>query len=106
MAKTITYELPSGKTVEFEVSDSGPRTRDFAAGSATDKGGPLDEAMEKLTETLAVFTKGLDAIEKIGPDKLSLEISAELGPGGIVKFFLGEAKGGLKITMSWDKVKN
>lgn len=105
MAKTITYELPSGKSVEFEVSDSGPRTRDFASGGAPEKGGPLDAAMEKLTETLAVFAKGLDTIEKFGPDKLELEVSAELGPGGVVKFFLGEAKGGLKITMSWDKVK-
>lgn len=104
MPRTITYELPSGKSVEFEVSDSGPRTRDFAAG-ASDKGGPLDAAMEKLTETLEVLAKGLDKIEKIGPDKLSLEVSAELGPGGVVRLFLGEAKGGLKITMSWDKVK-
>lgn len=104
MAETITYELPSGKTVEFELGETFSRTRDFGAGASKDKGGPLDTAMEKLVETLAVFAKGLDTIENFGPDKLELEVSAELGPGGMVKFLLGEAKGGLKIKMSWDKV--
>lgn len=49
--------------------------------------------------------KGLDKIEKFGPDKLSLKVSAELGPGGVEKLFLGEAKRGLKIAISWDNVK-
>lgn len=62
-----------------------------------DKGGPVDAAMEKLSETLKVFAEGFDTFEKFGSNKLELEVRAELGPGGVVKFFLGEAKGGLMI---------
>jgi len=105
LARTITYKLPSGKTVDFEVSDAGGGTRDFAGGAGKREGGALDAAMEKLGETLAVIAGKLDAVRAMGPEKIEVELSAEISSGGAVKVLLGEGKGGLKIKLVWDNAK-
>lgn len=104
VSNLITYELPSGKTVQFEVSGQATgATRDFAnSAGGTSRGGPLATAMETIGEALEVVARGLDKARSLGPEKVEIELSAEVSSGGVIKFVLGEGKGGLKIKLIWD----
>ena len=106
MGHVIVYDLPSGAKVEFEVAGTGePASRNFSAGGslgARVAGGALEAALAPLKETMAVVARSLDGLKALGPDKVEVEMSAELSTGGVVRVFLGEGKGGIKVKLAWD----
>ena len=103
MAHVIVYDLPSGAKVEFEVAGAGvSEERKFSTLGQRVAGGALEAALAPLKEAMEVVARGLDGLKALGPDKVEVEMSAELSTGGVVKVFLGEGKGGIKVKLAWD----
>ena len=106
MGHVIVYDLPSGAKVEFEVAGTGmSESRNFSAGGsigARVASCTLEAALAPLKEAMEVVARGLDGLKALGPDKVEVEMSAELSTGSVVKVLLGEGKGGIKVKLAWD----
>lgn len=100
-----TLELKLSDTVSIftEVEDTGSGRRQDVSNNK----GKLEEKFEKVTGSLSAIAEAMEAqLAKIPrPDKVELEMGAELKGGADLWIVSGETKGHMKIKMVWDKPK-
>ena len=100
MAITIELKLPSGKSVYAETADVSGQFNQLAA---TKSGGrSLTDVVTDMRETLTVIAGALDDLTPRAPDKVAVELSFELGTNGVLKLLGADAKGGIKVALTWD----
>ncbi len=102
MSEPLQLKLPSGKII-FADATSAPPDENWGE-LAAKKSNIFDaaEVFDSLRETLAVAAEKLCEIGPRTPDKVTLEMNVEIASGGVIKILAGEAKGGLKVALSWD----
>lgn len=98
MSQIIEIELPSKRTIQAEVTAPVGTFQEMAVGDTIRR--KLTDIADELRETVSVVADKLDGL---GPDKVTIEVSMEIGTNGALKFFGADAKSGLKISLSWDK---
>lgn len=105
MAKITKLTLPNNRAVYVEaeeVKPSGPQ--DLSSG---DDKSIAEEAFDVVSSTLAEVASNLEQhlseFGAKGPQKVVVEIHAEIKGGGSVFIVSGEAKGGLKVQLTWDR---
>lgn len=100
MATTVELQLPSGKNVIAVAEDASGQYRNFAAGTSGRRS--LADVAEELRETLTVVAGALENLTPRAPDKVGLELSFEIATNGVLKLLGADAKGGIKVTLTWE----
>lgn len=103
MGETVTLTLPSGKDVLIETSGTGGGLRDLSTSGPSKRS--LTEVAEEMRETVAVLAGALENLTPRVPDKVGIELSFELATNGVIKLLGADAKGGIKVSLAWEKPK-
>lgn len=106
MAELIELELSDTRKVlvEVESSDVGKDGfRDLCAEGGT--GGRVTRKLSDVAEELKDIMNGIaEKVREAGPgvpDRTTVEMSVNLGTGGALRFLGADARGGIKVTLTW-----
>jgi|WetSurMetagenome_2_1015567.scaffolds.fasta_scaffold120054_2 hypothetical protein len=105
MRQLIELTLDDGKSVfvEAETEPSGSY-RELSGG----KQESVKKAFSMVSETLAAIAADIESqLCKLarGPDKVTVELIADIKTGGNLFLFSGNAKGGIKLQLTWERPK-
>ncbi len=108
MGQIIELELSPDRVVEIEVEGTPLAPGDFRDLSSKGwEGGRVRRKLSDIADDFRDIMSGIaDRLTDAGPgkpEKTTVEMSVDLGTGGLIKFLSADTKGGIKITMTWGK---
>ncbi|MBK8174674.1 MAG: hypothetical protein IPK66_05160 [Rhodospirillales bacterium] len=99
MSAIVELELPSGAVVVAEATSVGGGFRELSPGQPVRR--KLVDVAKEMGDALGVVAGALESLTPRAPDTIVVETSVEIGTGGAIKLFSADAKGGLKVTLTW-----
>jgi len=105
MKQTTKLTLPNGRAVYVEAE--APASSGAQDLSTKSPGTIAEKAFDIVSSTLAGIAadieQHLNEFGARGPQKVMVEINAEIRAGGAIYIFNGGAQGGIKVQLTWER---
>ena len=96
---TLTYQLPSGAEVDFEILGEERKAGQRPSSTGVDRRLPLDEVLAPLREVVEMVFNAVGSIK--GPQGVEIELGATIKGGTRLLIVSGEGQASIKVKLTW-----